>query len=122
MARLVYRGGSRTSANLTPRETDCEGRRGQAPGLSTFEAPDRFRGRVQVIDLERLRPPLRGIPDQVEEGGTPGHVSIAPVTHDGRVDAVLLAEWAGSRARALDELDYMHGLTRIVYDAVVETP
>jgi len=71
LAKIVYRGGSRTADNLTPRPgVDIQ-------GLSTFETlelavqPD---GKAQSIGLFRLQAPLVGVPD----APPPGHVSIRP--------------------------------------------
>lgn len=121
MARQVYRGGRRTATNFTPRLKDLERRPGQSPGLSTFDTPDRLKERVQVIDLDLLELPLCGLPDCVEEGGTPGHVAIAPVTENGDVDMPRLQDWAQSREKTRDDPGYTHELTQLVLDAVIDS-
>lgn len=125
MARLVYRNGGLTARNLTPRLVkDTEGRPGQAPDLSTSEYLTQSPGqrtKAQVIDLDLLEPPLCGIPDNLSEGGTPGHVAITPVRSDGEVDSDRLRDWAESRERLGDDPDAVHELTRIVIDAVVDS-
>lgn len=74
-----------------------------------------------MIDLDLLGAPLGGMPDRADEGGTVGHVSIAPLNPDGSVNLPLLASWAESRKRALAEPDYKHQLTQLVLDAVVDS-
>lgn len=120
MLRLVYRSGSATDDNLTPRAgKDTLGKPGQAPGLSTFSllelavAPG---GKAQAIDLDLLQWPLQGIEDDPTNGGHEGHVSIAPVNSDGRIDQGLLEEWANTRGT-----DRAHALTELVRNALVET-
>ena len=74
------------------------------------------RGEIgQGINLSLLRPPLAAIADDPEMGGTPGHVSIAPVNSAGEVDQQLLEEWAASR-----DTGAPHALTQLVLDAIVE--
>jgi hypothetical protein len=70
--------------------------------------------KVQSIDTGKLKPPLMAIPDDVEKGGTPGHVAIAPVNDKGEVDVALLEEWARSR-----DTGETHPFTQILLDAVV---
>jgi hypothetical protein len=120
MPTLVYRSGSATDDNLTPRAgKDTLSRPGQAPGLSTFTrleltvAPG---DKAQVIDLDLLQWPHRGIEDDPLDGGHEGHISIAPVTKEGEVDQELLEEWAKTRGT-----DRVHALTELVRNALVET-
>jgi hypothetical protein len=114
---IVYRSGALTRDNFTPRpERDTQSRPGQEPGLSTFESFESGSGRkYQKIDLSRLKPPLQGFPDDPAQGGTPGHVSIAPADAAGKVDQEQLEEWAATRGT-----QRTHPLTQIVLDAVVE--
>lgn len=118
MARPVYRSGSASDGNLTPRfDRDTTGRPGQTPGLSVFESLERAASpgaKVQVIDLDLLQPPLRGFPDDVNLGGSEGHVAIAPATEGGEVDLVRLVEWAESR-----NIGPVHEFTELVKRAVV---
>ncbi len=121
MTWLVYRSGSGREDNLTPRMIkDTVGKPGQSPGLSTYTALELAvppGGKAQVIDLDLLQLPLRGLEDQpLLEGGREGHVSIAPTTPDGEVDRVLLEEWAATRGT-----DQVHRLTEIVQQALVAT-
>lgn len=117
MSQLVYRRGRLTEKTFTPRpNSDTVWRPGQAPGLSTFETLSLRRGEVaQVIAVTLLQPPLRAIPDDVAAGGTPGHVSIAPVDSAGGVDQQLLDEWAATRGQLP-----AHPLTGKVLQAVVQ--
>src|SRR5690242_16848379 len=102
MARLVYRSGSPTDDNLTPRPgKDTTGQPGKSPGLSTFRTLEQAvlpGAKAQAIDLDLLGSPLRGFPDDPEsEGGEEGHVAIAPATPAGEVDRELLNQWASTR-------------------------
>jgi RHS repeat-associated protein len=100
--RVVYRGGSRTPANLTPRPGI------DTTGLSTFdslEAATKPGGKAQVIDVSKLQPPLRAIQDL----SPPGHVSITPS------DAALIEEWAATRGT-----DAIHPLTQNVINAIID--
>lgn len=98
MARLVYREGSRTIRNLTPRPDDTD-------GLSTWETPDHFEPgtKLQVIDLDRLKL-LNGEPD------AEGHVGLRP--KDGRD----LAAWMAAR-----DGEVWHPMTKDVFDAIIDT-
>ncbi len=121
MACLVYRSGSGREDNLTPRIVkDTTGKPGQFPGLSAYtnlESTVPPGGKAQVIDLDLLQSPLRGLNDQpLLDGGLEGHVSIAATTSDGRVDQVLLEEWTMTRGT-----DQVHWLTEIVKQALVAT-
>jgi hypothetical protein len=121
MARLVYRGGSATDDNLTPRPgRDTITKPGQSPGLSAFidlESAVEPGGEAQVIDLDLLAEPLRDFADLVGvEGSVAGHISIAPVTGEGHVDQVLLEDWARSRGS-----DSAHWLTMLIKEALIDT-
>ena len=67
MTWLVYRSGSGREDNLTPRMVkDTVGKPGQFPGLSThttLELAVPPGGKAQVIDLDLLQSPLRGLED-----------------------------------------------------------
>jgi hypothetical protein len=112
---IVYIWGNLTVDNFTPRpHRDTAGRPGQQPGLSASEAipPDK---KAQGIDTDKLKPPLRAWPDDTGQGGTPGHVAIAPVDENGEVDVENLEAWASSRGTGPT-----HKFTQILLDAVVE--
>ena len=107
LAKIVYRGGSQTPDNLTPRpDIDTQ-------GLSTFETLElavQPGGKAQVIDVSRLQAPLMGVPD----APPPGHVSIRPglaltpeVLHS-------TAEWASSRGTGI-----LHRYTQAVMEAII---
>jgi hypothetical protein len=111
---IAYRLGSRTSDNLTPRpDKDTVGRPGQAPGLSV-QSTAKSSCKSQCIDLDRLTAPLAAIPDDPSKGGTSGHIAIAPVDLDGKIDLGLLHQWAASRGTSRT-----HVLTQILLDAIV---
>jgi len=99
---------------------DTVGKPGQSAGLSTFnrlELAVEPGGKAQVIDLDLLQLPLVGLEDHpLLDGGHEGHVSIAPVTGEGRIDQQLLVAWAMSRGT-----DQPHPLTGLVKQALVET-
>jgi hypothetical protein len=112
---IVYIWGNLTSDNFTPRPgKDTIGGPGQMAGLSASEM---LRGgrKAQGIDTDKLKPPLRAIPDDTKQGGTPGHVAITPVDENGEVDLKQLEAWALSRGTG-----QTHELTQILLDAVVE--
>jgi hypothetical protein len=98
---FVYRGGSDTPGNLTPRpgkDTD---------GLSTFTTPEKAArpgGKVQKIDTSKLDNVCVG------ECSPSGHVSLSA----GSTEAT--AEWAATRGSAT-----VHPLTQEVQGAIVET-
>ncbi len=73
------------------------------------------RGKAQGIDVGKLKPPLRAFPDDTKRGGTPGHVTIAPVNEMGEVDVEQLEAWAALRGS-----EKTHEFTQILLDAVVE--
>ena len=62
-----------------------------------------------------IRPALQAFLDQPDQGGTPGHVAIAPVDVSGDVDVVALEQWASFR-----KTGRVHPLTQVLLDAVVE--
>ncbi|MBI4580988.1 MAG: hypothetical protein HY718_14875, partial [Planctomycetes bacterium] len=68
-----------------------------------------------AINVGRLKEPLKAIPDDVEQGGSRGHVAIAPMDGKGDVDRKLLEEWAAHREQGVQ-----HYLTGILLDAIVE--
>jgi hypothetical protein len=120
MARIVYREGSGSDDNLTPRPgQDEQGQPGQSPGLSTFDSIDQAvkpGGKAQRFDLEHLLPPLHAFPDDPEkEGGIDGHFSIAPATSEGEVDRALLREWAATR-----NTGQVHWLTVVLRNSLVQ--
>jgi len=97
---LVYRGGSATADNLTPRPIL------DPTGLSTFdnlEAATLPGGKAQIIDTSKLRS-LSAVPD----APPPGHVSITPE------DDALIAKWAATRGTG-----QIHPLTQELLDAIV---
>lgn len=101
-ANIVFRGGSRTADNLTPKAKDLAE---FPPGLSTFRTAEQAFGesnaKAQLLDLSRLKT-LQWIEDET------GHVTIAPA------DAQALAEWAATRGTGVT-----HPLTQEVLDALV---
>ena len=97
---IVYIWGNLTADNFTPRpDKDTIGRPGQQPGLSASEAIPGGR-KAQGIDIDRLEPPLKAIPDDTKLGGTPGHFALAPVDENGEVNVEELEAWALAPARA----------------------
>ena len=112
---IVYIWGNLTSDNFTPRPgKDTKGRPGQKAGLSASEKIPLGR-KAQGIDISKLKPPLRAIPDEVRLGGTPGHFAIAPVDETGEIDMSQLEAWAATRGAG-----QTHEFTQILLDAVVE--
>lgn len=100
---LVYRSGSASWDNLTPRSGDLD-------GLSTFDSLERAvkpGGKAQVIDTSKLRL-LTAVLSEPPEG----HVSLTLVPHD----PVCLTQWAAARGTGT-----IHPLTQDVYDAIVDT-
>jgi hypothetical protein len=112
---IVYIWGNLTSDNFTPRPgKDTVGGPGQQAGLSASGAvPPGRKG--QAIDTERLKPPLKAIPDDTTQGGADGHFAIAPVNVMGDVDVEQLQAWAASRGTGRT-----HEFTQLLLDAVVE--
>ncbi|HEX7447414.1 MAG TPA: hypothetical protein VF306_07705 [Pirellulales bacterium] len=112
---IVYIWGSLTSDNFTPRPNkDTVGGPGQQPGLSASDAIPPGR-KAQGIDTEKLKRPLLAIPDDITQGGTAGHFSIAPVNEMGDVDREQLDAWAASRGSGKT-----HEFTQLLLDAVVQ--
>ena len=112
---IVYIWGNLTSDNFTPRPgKDTIGRPGQQAGLSA-SSTIRHGRKAQGIDIDKLKPPLRAIPDDMKQGGTPGHFAIAPVDEKGEVNAKQLEAWAMSRGTG-----QTHQFTQLLLDAVVE--
>ena len=70
--------------------------------------------KAQRIDLDLLTPPMKAFPDEPDQGGTKGHIAIAPADDAGEVDVKALEDWASSR-----ETGRVHSLTQILLDAVV---
>jgi len=64
--------------------------------------------------VERLDPPLAAIPDDPNQGGTPGHVAIAPIDQSGQMKQELLNQWTVHR----DDIKPFW-LTQIVLDAII---
>src|SRR5438034_3977743 len=94
---IVYIWGNLTSDNFTPRPgKDTIGRPGQQAGLSASDVIPPGR-KAQGIDTDKLKPPLKALPDDATQGGTPGHFAIAPADAMGEVDAKQLEAWAMSR-------------------------
>jgi hypothetical protein len=114
-AVVVYIWGNLTADNFTPRPgKDTLGRQGQEAGLSASGTIPAGR-KAQGIEIDKLKPPLRAIPDKPQQGGTPGHFAIAPVNENGEVDIKQLEAWAGSRGTG-----QTHEFTQILLDAVVQ--
>ncbi len=112
---FVYRLGSRSLNNLTPKPKDMTGQPGpREPGLSTLEHLRANEEGVQ-IDLSLLMHPLRAFVDDPRAFGRSGRVSITPVDDSDKVDTCQLQEWIDSRETDLD-----HPFTQIVLDAVVD--
>jgi RHS repeat-associated protein len=104
----VFRGGSTSDANLTPRpDNDIEGTK---RGLSTFDTVEKAAkpgDKFQEIDVSKLGPDLEAFrtPD--------GHVSIRPKNDQGNAK---LKDWASTRGT-----DTQSPLTKQVADAIVAT-
>ncbi|MDT0487244.1 hypothetical protein [Streptomyces doebereineriae] len=96
--RYVYRGASGTYQSMTPRPDDAE-------GLSSWDKPNRIRGKVQIIDTQKLGDDLEAVPD----GG--GHVSVRPK------DMSEMEGWIASRATANDS---PHPFTEVLKDAIID--
>ncbi|MDB6066116.1 MAG: repeat protein [Pedosphaera sp.] len=97
---IVFRGGSATADNLTPRP-------GKDPtGLSTFESIEAATppgGKAQIIDTSKLGS-LKPVPD----APPPGHVSITPK------NPALLEPWTATRGTG-----QIHPLTQELIDAII---
>jgi hypothetical protein len=103
----VYRGGSRTPDNLTPRPNI------DTQGLSTFETLEqavRPGGKAQVIDLSRLQAPLVGVSDAPPFG----HISIRPGAELTPKVVQAIAEWTLSRGTGI-----IHPYTHVLLHAIV---
>ena len=112
---VVYIWGNLTADNFTPRPgKDTTGRPGQQAGLSAADVLPSGR-KAQGIDTGKLKAPLKAIPDDPEQGGTPGHFAIAPVDEMGKVDLGLLEDWAMSRGTGRT-----HEFTQLLLDTVVQ--
>lgn len=112
---IVYVWGNLTANNFTPRPgKDTVGQPGQKAGLSASDTPPTGK-KTQVVDLDLLAPPLKAFPDDPEQGGTKGHVAIAPANLAGEVDTKALEEWASSPDRGRD-----HPFTQALLNAVVQ--
>ena len=112
---IIYIWGNLTSDNFTPRPgKDTVGQSGQQAGKSASETVPPGR-KAQGIDTDKLKLPLKAIPDDPRHGGTPGHFAIAPVDETGQVDVKQLEGWARSRGTG-----QTHELTQLLLDAVVE--
>ena len=112
---IVYRLGSKTDRNLTPRPgKDTVSAGGKRPGLSVATVHPQGGVKAQKIDTDKLVEPLRFFPDDTGEGATADHGTIAPADESGSVDMDTLIEWASSRSTA------QHRLTRTVLEAIVE--
>lgn len=117
----LYRSGSGTRENLTPKPKDLDcGPGGTAPGLSLFDSIEKAVTAIgksaQVLDLDRLQAPLRAFPDDLSlPGSIAGHFAICPVGDDGRPDLSALREWVVSRGSGGN-----HALTQLVINAIVD--
>lgn len=121
--KIVFRGGSATNRQLTPRPRksndqpgDMVAPEGQRPGLSVNDALNPGT-KGQRIDVTLLQPPLQYFPDEPGPTCKPGHGVITPVTETGEVDQAVLEEWASCRETQEDQ---PHRLTQLVLDAIVE--
>ncbi|NUQ62799.1 MAG: hypothetical protein HUU20_09935 [Pirellulales bacterium] len=112
---IVYVWGNLTADNFTPRPgKDTVGRPGQRPGLSAFASPPANR-KSQAVDLAMIGPALKGFPDELDQGGTQGHVAITPVDDSGEIDVKALEQWASFR-----KTGRVHPFTQVLLDAIVE--
>lgn len=105
---VVYRGGSRTPQNMTPRPNIDN------QGLSTFETLEQAvkpGDKAQIIDLSLLQAPLVAVPDAPPEG----HVSIRPGAALTPAALRNTAEWAATRGTPT-----IHPYTQSVIDAVID--
>lgn len=104
---IVYRGGSGTPDNLTPRPGI------DTAGLSTFEKLEQTvtpGGKAQVIDLSKLRAPLVGVPDAPPEG----HISIRPGTELTSEVIQSIEDWASARGTGAT-----HPFTQAIIEAII---
>ena len=115
--RVIYRLGSATDDALTPRPgKDTTATVGQQPGLSVWESGPKPGQKAQKIDPSLLTTGgLAYFPDDPATGGQAGHGVIALVNAVGRVDQVLLEEWASYRGTGK-----RHRFTQAILDAIAE--
>ena len=78
-------------------------------------APPPIPATADKFPIDKLKAPLKAIPDDTKQGGTPGHFAIAPVDEKGEVDVKQLEAWAMSRGTG-----ETHELTQKLLDAVVK--
>ena len=99
---LIYRGGSDTPSNLTPRPGIDD------TGLSAFDTPQAAApngGKVQVIDTTKLQ-----LTQAIPDAPPAGHVSVIPA------DGGSIAEWAATRGG-----DVVSPYTADIINAIVGT-
>ena len=105
---LVYRGGTQTDNNLTPKAKDA------ATGFSVNESAN-VTGKCQCIDTDRLPSSLQYRPDDPGDPAfVPGHGVIVPVDTTGEVDRAALSAWVASH-----DSGTAHELTVAVRGAVI---
>jgi len=107
--RFVYRGGSATPDNLTPRPGV------DTTGISTFDSLEAAigpGGKAQKIDLQKVGDPLVGVPD----APPPGHVSVRPGAELTADVVKAIEDWAATRGTG-----GVHPYTQSLLDAIVET-
>lgn len=105
---LVYRSGTQTDNNLTPKAKDA------ATGFSVNESANAS-GKCQCIDTDRLPPSLRyRADDPGDPAYVPGHGVIVPVDPAGAVDWAALSAWVASHDGGT-----AHELTVAIRGAVV---
>lgn len=119
MPRRVYRKGSTTDKNFTPRpDQDTIPGPGEFPGLSVYERLELLNANpgdvIQILDLDLLPTSLRALADDLVAGGQEGHLSIAPVTETGTIDMAALLSWSATR-----DAGGNHPLTGDVKTAIV---
>ncbi len=109
---FVYRNGSRSDRNMTPRSGDVSSDLRDA-GLSTWRELDAAvepGGKGQKIDLALLDSLVLGCYEDED-----GHVAIVPVDAAGTLDMMKLAEWAATRDASVP-----HPLTTMIVSAIVD--
>src|SRR5437879_2157670 len=87
----VFRRGTATNDNLTPRPEDTVAPPGCVPGLSTTDVMPVDARKFQTIEIALLLEPLQAWRDAER------HVSITPFRQDGLPDIELLKAWASTR-------------------------
>lgn len=95
---LIYRSGSATPNNLTPRATDVT-------GLSAFKVATGEKQKHQEIDTSKLKL-LKAVCDNKDTG----HFSIVPC------DSAKMAEWIASKGK-----NEIHPFTQELMDAIIRT-